>query len=175
MKNKFLWVLMAIISIVGGVLALMNPAMASGFTTILVAWMFVLLGIIQVIAGFRVEGTGAKIWTILLGALAIYLGITILGHPLKGMVALTTMVAILFLGGGLAKIVLAFSLEDRNFFWLVLISGVASVALGVIIFMNWPVSAVTALGILLGVELISDGISSLAMAFSRDGEEASAT
>jgi uncharacterized membrane protein HdeD (DUF308 family) len=175
MKNKILWMLLAAISILGGIYALANPVLASGFATILVGWVFVALGVVQVVTGFRAESAGAKVWTVLLGALAVFLGITILGHPLKGMVALTTMLAILFLFGGMAKIVLSFALEDRRFFWAVLISGIASVALAVIIFMNWPVSAVSALGILLGVELISDGISSLAMAFSDDGEEAQST
>ncbi|MGB1389154.1 MAG: HdeD family acid-resistance protein [Paracoccaceae bacterium] len=174
MGNKFIWILMAMLSIIGGVLALMNPVFASGLATIIVAWMFIIFGALQVIAGFRVEGAGAKIWTILLGALAVYLGITILGHPLKGMIALTSMIAILCLGGGAAKVVLSFAMEDRRFFWLVLISGIASLAVGVIIFMNWPVSAVSALGILLGVQLLSDGVSSLAMAFSRDGDAAAA-
>lgn len=175
MKNKILWILMAAISIIGGIYALANPVLASGVATIFVGWAFIALGIVQVITGFRAESTGAKIWTILLGALAVYLGITLLGHPLKGMMALTTMLAILFFVGGVAKIVLSFALEDRRFFWAVLISGIASVALAAIIFANWPVSAVSALGILLGVELISDGISSLAMAFSSDGEEAQST
>ncbi len=172
MKNKILWILMAAISILGGIYALANPVLASGFATILVGWVFIALGVVQVVTGFRAESAGAKVWTILLGALAVFLGVTILGHPLKGMMALTTMLAILFLFGGMAKIVLSFALEDRRFFWAVLISGIASIALAVIIFMNWPVSAISALGILLGVELISDGISSLAMAFSDDGEEA---
>ena len=172
MKNRFLWIFMAILSIIGGVLALANPVFASGVATLLVAWIFLFVGVIQIVAGFRVEGTGAKIWSILLGALAIYLGITILGHPLQGMIALTTMIAILCLAGGVFKVILSFSLEDRRFFWLVLLSGIASVALGVIIFANWPVSAVTALGILLGVQLLADGITSLAMALSSDGEEA---
>ncbi|MEP1201352.1 DUF308 domain-containing protein, partial [Tateyamaria sp.] len=61
---------------------------------------------------------------------------------------------------------------DRRFFWLVLLSGIASLAIGIIIFMNWPVSAVSALGILLGVQLLSDGASALAMAFSSDGDAA---
>ncbi|AXI56102.1 hypothetical protein C1J05_17795 [Sulfitobacter sp. JL08] len=170
MGNKILWILMALLSIVGGVVALMNPVFASGIATIIVAWLFILFGALQVIAGFRVEGAGAKVWTILLGALAVYLGVTILGHPLKGMMALTTMIAILCLGGGIAKVVLSFALEDRRFFWLVLVSGLASLAVGLIIFMNWPVSAISALGILLGVQLLSDGVSSLAMALSSDGK-----
>lgn len=172
MGNKFLWILMALLSIVGGVIALMNPVFASGIATVMVAWLFILFGVLQVFAGFRVEGAGSKIWTILLGALAVYLGITILGHPLQGMMALTTMIAILCLAGGISKVILSFALEDRRFFWLVLVSGIASLAIGIIIFMNWPVSAVSALGILLGVQLLSDGVSALAMAFSSDGNAA---
>ena len=145
---------------------------ASGMATMLVAWMFVIFGVLQVIAGFRVEGTGTKIWTVLLGALAVYFGITILGHPLKGMIALTTTVALLCIGLGGAKILLALALEDRRYFWLVLLSGIASLAVGVIILANWPVSALSALGILLGVQFLADGMSSLAMAMSSDGEEA---
>lgn len=174
MNNRLLWILMAVLSIAGGVYALANPVLASGVATALVAWVFVAMGAIQVIAGFRAEGTGAKIWSMLLGALAVYLGITMLVHPLKGMLALTTMIAMLLLAGGASKVVLSFALEDRRFFWAVLISGVASVALGVTIFANWPVSAVSALGILLGVQLIAEGISSLAMAFSSDGNESQA-
>ena len=175
MKNKFLWIVMAVLSILGGFYALANPVLASGFATILVACVFLAMGIMQVIAGFRVEGTGAKLWSVLLGVLAIYLGVTMIGHPLRGMIALTTMVAVLLLVGGISKIILAFSLEDRRFFWLVLLSGAASTAVGVIIFANWPVSAVSALGILLGVQLISDGAASLAMAFTSDGQEAEAS
>ena len=59
MGNKFIWILMAMLSIIGGVLALMNPVFASGLATIIVAWMFIIFGALQVIAGFRVEGAGA--------------------------------------------------------------------------------------------------------------------
>lgn len=174
MKNKFLWILMAVLSIVGGVYALANPVLAGGVATVLIGWVFVITGIIQAVAGFRAEGTGAKIWSILLGVLTVILGIMLLAEPLKGLVALTTTIAILLIIGGVSKLILSFSLEDRSFFWLVLISGVASLALGLVIFANWPVSAVSALGILLGVQFIADGISSLALALTSDGNEAEA-
>ncbi len=51
---------MAMLSIIGGVLALMNPVFASGLATIIVAWMFIIFGALQVIAGFRVEGLVQK-------------------------------------------------------------------------------------------------------------------
>ncbi|CUH47798.1 hypothetical protein RUA4292_01974 [Ruegeria atlantica] len=54
MKNKILWILLAAISILGGIYALANPVLASGFATILVGWVFVALGVVQVVTGFRV-------------------------------------------------------------------------------------------------------------------------
>ncbi len=174
MTNRILWGLMAVVAFVGGMFALANPFAASVAATVIAGWMFLIMGAIQAFAGFRAEGTGAKIWSILLGLLAVVLGVMILGEPLRGMVALTTVVAAMFLAGGIAKVILSFSMEDRRFFWMILISGIASVVLGIIIFANFPVSAATSLGILLGVELLFDAGSALAMAFSRDGEEADA-
>ena len=174
MTNRILWFLMALVAIAGGLFALANPFAASIVATKLAGWMFLISGAVQTVAGFRAEGAGAKLWSVLLGLLAVVLGVMILGEPLKGMIALTTVVAAMFLAGGIAKLVLAFSLRDRGYFWLFLISGVATAALGVIIFANWPVSAATSLGILLGIELLFDGASALGMAFTSDGREASA-
>lgn len=174
MTNRIIWIIMALLAIAGGIFALLNPFAASLAATTIAAWLFLIFGVLQLIAGFRVPGVGAKIWTLLMGALMVYLGITILGHPLKGMITLTMMVGVLFLAGGITKIILAFSMEDRKFFWAILLSGAVSVILAVMVFSNFPQSASVVLGILLGVELLSDGIWSLAMALSRDGQEAEA-
>ncbi|WP_236545302.1 HdeD family acid-resistance protein [Tropicimonas marinistellae] len=174
MTNRILWILMGLLAIVGGVFALANPFAASLAATTIAAWMFLIIGVLELVAGFRVSGIGAKIWTLLMGALAIYLGITILNNPLQGMVTLTVMVAILFAVGGITKIVLALSLKDRRFFWPILLSGVVTLILAVMIFTNFPQSAVSVLGILLGVQLISDGVGALFMAMTGDGQEAGA-
>ncbi|WP_157973592.1 HdeD family acid-resistance protein [Tropicimonas sp. IMCC34043] len=172
MGNRILWLLLAVLFIAGGMFALMNPFAASLAATVIAGWVFIFSGVVEVFAGFRAKGAGAKIWTVLLGLLAIVLGIMILGNPLGGMVALTTIIAIMFLAGGVAKIIMSFTMEDRRFLWLFLISGAASAVLGFIILTNFPLSAATSLGLLLGIELLFDGAAALGMAFSRDHEEA---
>lgn len=166
MGKTILWVILGIISIVGGIFALASPLVATFVATTIAAWVFIFVGIVQVIGALSAEGAWAKIGNILLGALAVFLGYSILQNPLAGAIALTTLVGILFLAAGVFKLILAFSVEERRAFWLILISGALSVLLAILIFSNFPYSAATMLGILLGVDLISNGVSLIAMSFA---------
>lgn len=166
MGKTILWVVLGIISIVGGIFALASPLVATFVATTIAAWVFIFVGVVQVIGAFSAEGAWAKIGNILLGALAVFLGFSILQNPLAGALALTTLVGILFLAAGVFKLILAFSVEERRAFWLILISGALSVLLAILIFSNFPYSAATMLGILLGVDLISNGVSLIAMSFA---------
>jgi uncharacterized membrane protein HdeD (DUF308 family) len=58
-------------------------------------------------------------------------------------------------------------IHKTEFKILVLISGAASLIIGLIIMSNFPASAATSLGILLGIELISNGVSATALGLSR--------
>lgn len=166
MSNWILWLFIGAIAVIGGIFALLNPLVATLAAEQLAGWLFLVVGILQVIAGFREEGWGAKLWVLLLGVLAIVLGVALLGNPLAGILALTTVAAVLFLAGGLTKIVLAFSLEDRSYFWPILLSGAVSVILAIMIFANFPQSAAVLLGVLLGIDLISNGVAVIAMALA---------
>ena len=166
MGNWILWVIIGVIAVAGGIMALLNPFVATLAAEQLAGWLFLVVGLLQIIGGFREEGWGTKLWVILLGVLAVVLGVSLLSNPLAGILALTTVVAILFVVGGLTKIVLAFSLEDRSFFWMILLSGAVSLILGLMVFSNFPQSAVVLLGVLLGIDLISNGIAVIAMALA---------
>lgn len=166
MQNWLLWLVVGILSLVAGFVALMNPMAATLTAEQVAGWAFLFIGILQVISAFRAEGFGAKIWAALLGAVGVILGIMLLGNPLHGVVTLTIVVATLFLGLGIAKILASFSLRGTPFFWPVLISGALSVLLAIMIFGNFPASLVATLGILLAVELISNGVATIALALS---------
>lgn len=129
------------------------------------------VGILQALGSFRQVGFGARIWGFVLGILAIFIGFSIFQNPLAGVLALTTVVAIAFFAGGMAKIFLAFSAEDRTFFWVFLLAGVVSIVLAVMILSNFPRSAASILGLLLGIELLSNGISLLAFGFNSAEEK----
>ena len=163
------WLIIGVVLLIGGIVALLNPFAATITAQQLTAWIFLFGGIAQLVAVFHVTGWGARIWTFLLAAAFVWLGISLLNHPLAGIVALTIVAAIMFLVTGLAKVIFAFSCRGTGYFWPVLLSGLVSVALAVLVFLNFPQSAAVLLGVLLAVELISSGVTLISFALFARG------
>jgi uncharacterized membrane protein HdeD (DUF308 family) len=158
MTNWLLWLLIGIISILGGIFALMNPFAATLAATTLAAWVFIIAGALQILGVFQTDGWGARIWGLILALAFIWLGISILGNPLQGMLSLTIVAGIMFIATGIAKIIFAFQIRGSGYFAWAILSGLVSLILGIMVFTNFPYSAAVVLGVLLAVELISSGV-----------------
>jgi uncharacterized membrane protein HdeD (DUF308 family) len=174
MKYWFLLLIAGLIAIAGGIFALFNPYEATFAATRIVAWIFLIMGALQIIAAFGDMGLGARMWTALLGALAIVIGGWIISNPAAGTLALTATIAILFLAEGIVKIVLAFNARGTGYFWMLLLTGAVSVLLAGMILSRFPASALTIPGILLAVDLISTGAAMVAIALHFRGRRAAA-
>lgn len=163
MKHWLLVLIAGIVAIVGGVIALLNPLAATIFATTLAAWFFIIVGILLIVGAISDSGVQHRFWTGVLGVLGILVGLGILGQPILGALALTWAVAILFLVEGIVKVMFAFSSRGTSYFWAVLLSGAISVILAVMILSDFPQSAAVILGILLAIDLISSGVSLVAL------------
>lgn len=165
---RILWVVIGGISIIAGGLALANPLAATLTAERLAGWSFLFIGILQIIAVFRQQNWRGRIWATLAGLAFAVLGFMLLTRPLAGILSLTIVVAVLFLVAGAFKIAMAFSIGrgSGGAFWMVLLSGVLSAVLALMILANFPASAATLLGVLLAVELISNGVSLIALSGS---------
>ena len=165
MTHWIFWLLIGIIAVVGGVVALFNPFAATFTAEQIAAWFFIISGALQVVAVFRIEGWGRRIWALIVAAAFLWLGLSLLVNPLAGILSLTLVAAFMFLVTGIAKIFFSFSTRGSGYFWVVMLSGVISVILAVMVFSNFPQSAIVLLGILLAVELLSSGAALIAFAF----------
>lgn len=163
---KTLLIIVGVLSAIAGIYALMNPLPATLAATVIAGWAFLIYGILHIFAVFSATGWGGRIWAVLLGVLGVIIGIEILANPLESVITLTLAVGIMFLASGIAKVIMGFTLQVPQFRWAIVLSGVVSVILGVMIFSNFPQSAAVVLGILLGVELLSNGVASIAIAMS---------
>ena len=158
MTNWILWLAIGLITILGGIFALANPFAATLAATTLAAWVFIVTGVMQIVGVFQTEGWGARIWGLILALAFLWLGISILGNPLQGVISLTLVAGIMFIATGIAKTIFAFRIRGSGYFVWAILSGLVSLVLGIMVFTNFPYSAAVVLGILLAVELISSGV-----------------
>lgn len=171
MSHWILLTTLGVCSIIAGVLALLNPFPASLAVLQITAWAFLILGVLQAFVAYRAEKWSGKLWSLLLGIIAIVIGINLLGKPLAGLITLTLLLGSLFVVSGIFKSIVGWQLHKREYKAAVLMSGAISLIIGLIILSNFPVSAATSLGILLGIELISNGISAAALGLSGKPEK----
>lgn len=157
--SRTLWLVIGVISILGGIFALFNPLSASFAAEQLAGFIFLFVGILQFIALFRAPSTSGKVLAALGGVLGVFIGIELLQNPMQGILTLTMAIAILFMATGLVRMMVAFGLKGSAAFVPVLLSGLISIALAILIFSGYPQSSIYTLGVLLAIELISNGVS----------------
>ncbi len=147
------------ISIVLGIIALAAPAVAAGTVVIIVGLTLLVAGISQVVQGLGGDSWRDKVMPIILGGITGLAGIMVLAHPILGLGTLTLLLVIYFVVEGLWKIIASFKFRPSpGWVWL-LLGGVLSLVLGSLIWNQWPLSGVWAIGILVGIDLLTTGIS----------------
>ncbi len=164
MRGWIFMLITGVIALAGGIFALFNPLAATITVILLTAWLFIIVGVIEIFSVFSATGWGGRIWALILGALTVLLGVWMLANPLPSVLALTWLIGLVFLATGATKVILAFGVRGTGYFWAVLLSGALSVLLGFMVLSNFPASAVSILGVLLAVELISSGVANIALA-----------
>jgi uncharacterized membrane protein HdeD (DUF308 family) len=163
------WVLFFIediVLVVLGVLAIVVPMVATIAVTILIGWLFLISGVVGLITTLRMRNAPAFWWSMLSAVLGIVAGIILLGWPVFGAVSLTLLLTVFFTIEGVASIM--YALEHRkelsgHWEWM-LVSGVVDLILAFIILTGLPGTAVWALGLLVGINLLFGGTSMIAMA-----------
>jgi uncharacterized membrane protein HdeD (DUF308 family) len=161
--------LMGVMLILLGVLAMATPAVAGKTVVMVIGIVMLLAGVIQIVSGFRSEGRSGRIGPIILGALALLCGIGLLSEPIFGMVYITLLLAIFFAVEGVWKIITAFSYRPATGWLAVLASGFLTLILGLLIWNEWPISGLWAIGVLVGINLLMTGVSLVAVASTLRG------
>lgn len=156
----------AILILLGAIVLFVPVATTMGLAY-LMAGALVVSGVVEMIHSFRVRKESGSWVRFLFSALAIIAGAVILRSPFAGMVTITLMLAIYFLVGGVAKGILAASLQGiRGRGWLIF-GSIVSIFLGLYTFFTLPVMSLVLPGLLLGVDLVAYGVSMLGLGFSR--------
>src|SRR5262249_4998027 len=157
LRRRWGWILvlgMALI-FVGGLACAF--ALTATLATVLALGSLLLVG-----GGFQI---GSAVWArnwrgfflfLLTGILYVVAGGLMIEHPVASAEGLTLMLAAAFLAGGLFRLIAALTHHFPGRGWLAL-NGVVTLALGVLIWRQWPVSGLWIIGLFAGIDLIVTG------------------
>ena len=152
---------MAVVFILLGILAIIEPGLAGLAVTILVGWLLIFGGMAHLVAAFSGGGAGRVIWQVLIGIVYIVGGFYFLTHPLLGLGTLTLLLGVIILTEGVFEVIVYFRTRGEGGSGWLLVNALITLLLGGLIWFHWPSSSVWAIGTLVGVNLLMTGISRL--------------
>jgi uncharacterized membrane protein HdeD (DUF308 family) len=163
-----LFLFQGLVMLILGVLAIALPAAATIAVDIFVGWLFVICGVVGLAAIFSTRNIPAFTWSLVTAALLVTIGILLIWRPVEGAHSLTVLLTVLFLVEGIFQIATSIAYRDvvrESWGWL-LASGIADLVLVVIICLGWPMTANWALGLLVGVNLLTSGFALMMVAIA---------
>src|SRR5580698_1726952 len=160
-KASGLFIGMAVVFILLGILAIIEPGVAGLGVTVLVGWLLIFGGGAHLVAAFSGGGAGRVIWQILIGIVYIVGGLYFLTHPLLGLGTLTLLLAVIILMEAVFEVISYFRMRGEGGSGWLLVNALITLLLGGLIWFHWPSSSVWAIGILVGVNLLMTGFSRL--------------
>jgi len=153
--------------IVLGALAILSPALATIAVEIFIGWLFVIGGVVGLVAMFSAHDVPAFLWSLLTAALSVVVGVLLIWKPVTGVLSLTIALTAFFVVEGLFQTVTSIAYRGSmpgSWGWL-LASGLADLVLAGLIIWGLPFSAAWVLGLLAGVNLLTSGVAITMMAF----------
>jgi uncharacterized membrane protein HdeD (DUF308 family) len=140
-----------------GVVMLFNAVDATLVTTILLGFLLVAAGTVQVIGAFATpQKTSSRIIQGVLGALYVIVGLYIVSDPLAGAIALTIVVAIWLIVDGAIRLIEAIMYRPPHWV-LAAVVAVLTALLGLWLWSGLPLSGI-AIGFFVGLQVLMAGL-----------------
>jgi uncharacterized membrane protein HdeD (DUF308 family) len=165
-KHWVLFLVEGILLTVLGMLAILLPAVASLAATLIFGWILLLSGGMGLVTTIRARHAPGFGWSLLSALIGLVAGVLLLARPVLGTLSLTAVLIAFLVAEGVVSIF--YATEHRKSFsagwgWM-LASGLLDLVLAVILLAGLPGTAVWALGVLLGVNMIVGGAALISMA-----------
>jgi uncharacterized membrane protein HdeD (DUF308 family) len=91
-----------------------------------------------------------------MAVLYVVVGLLMLNRPVEALEAMTLLLACALMIGGLFRAIGSISYQFPQWGW-VFVGGLIELALGVMIWMQWPYASIWVIGLLVGIDMIFSG------------------
>jgi uncharacterized membrane protein HdeD (DUF308 family) len=151
------WLIFAGISmLVTGAAAIVYDVTATAISVMALGWLLMFAGVTQIVHAFQLRTWSGFFVYLLDGIIRAVVGTMLVIYPGGGAEALTLLLSMYFIVGGTFKTIASIALMFPSWGWSVA-SGVVSIALGVLLGMQWPASSLWFIGFAVGVDLMLYG------------------
>ena len=147
-----------VIAIILGILAMMMPGLTGVSVVYLLGVIVLVAGIVRLIWAFQAGSLGRGLLMFAVGLLTLLAGLVLLAHPLFASGVLTIMLAVYFILDGIGEIAAGIRVRPADGWGWLLFGGIVSLLLGLMIWRQFPLSGLWAVGILLGIKLFFIGL-----------------
>lgn len=146
-----------------GAICIAGTIEATLATMLVFGWLLLIAGIVGLIHSFRVRSANGFFLCLLSALFRGFTGYLLICYPAAGAAAWTLILASFFMVSGLFRAIGASTLKLPRWGWSAF-SGVVSFVLGILLLVQMPVSSIWFIGFALGVDMMLDGASLVALA-----------
>jgi uncharacterized membrane protein HdeD (DUF308 family) len=157
-EHRTWFMVLGVVLLLLGVLAIIFPFATTIAAKVALGWLFLIGGVVQIIQSFSTQKWSGFILNLIIGVLYLLAGAWLAFFPLTGIITLTIFLAALFIVNGVLEIGMGFRLRDRSGWFWMLLSGIIGVILGVWLFIGLPETATWAIGLVVGINLVTSGL-----------------
>jgi uncharacterized membrane protein HdeD (DUF308 family) len=153
------WVIVwGVLLIVTGFIAIMQPAVAALAFELLLGWLLIFAGVVEIVYAVQQRGHEGFRFKMLTAILTLVLGIFLLLRPGLGIASIALLIGAVMLAHGVSSAMLAFKLRPRQGWGWVLFDGLLSIVIALLIATGWPQSSIGFIGVLIGIVLMYGGV-----------------
>ena len=142
------------------VLGFIGLGMTVGLTLVSIVFMgalFIVAGVAQIVDVFKSHHWKGIVGHALIAVLYILGGALIIHDPVLASAVITALIAWILIIIGVTRLIMAIVLRHTSGWGWLLFAGLCAIVLGVLIFMQWPYSALWIIGMFIAIELIVNG------------------
>ncbi|MCX4406386.1 HdeD family acid-resistance protein [Streptomyces sp. NPDC059837] len=165
LNRDFSWTaVFGVILVIAGLVGLVYTGVATLTSMILFGWLLLIGGAVGLFHAIQARGTNFFWLGVVVAALNIAAGVVVIRRPDAAAEALTMFAALLFLTGGVFRLVGSLVVRGPQFGWT-LLQGVFDLLLGILVLDNWPSSSKYVIGCFFSLALLFDGLGLIATGF----------
>ncbi|MFI9227531.1 HdeD family acid-resistance protein [Streptomyces rimosus] len=163
LRRGFAWLaVLGAILVLAGLVGLVYVGFATLTSMLLFGWLLLIGGVVGLLHAIQSRGSSFFWLGVIVAALNIAAGVVVIRQPGVAAAGLTMFAALLFLTGGVFRLVGGAVVRGPQFGWT-LVQGAFGILLGVLVLGDWPHSSRYVIGCFFSLALLFDGLGLIAM------------